>query len=326
MSPCFCHRCQLGIGTKHHAKHPVAYGVPWQPAASPEITLLTLECTQKRRKPTIYPRGLKLIDAKSPLPLLLSAETKVYEKHKAVKRRDEEQRQLHQLNAEERRFEMELRRERQRFEQSFASQQQSDQHELNWMSQLSTLNPMALVVAARDTDRAQLVREMQETDALRGMTEEQILAKMSGNSPEAARALAEIRKAAVSGQMGEEQKSLYERLLRQQEAVGDIRREEVDRMERLRRDDSLDRQAERDSMRSMIESQLRGMADIEQAKGQPAAFQPNVIVTGGGGAVSGGNSAENRTLPCPMCDHPNGLSANFCGECGNPLRGMPRTP
>lgn len=253
------------------------------------------------------------------------------ERMKAIRRRDDEERQLRTLEAEERRLEMQLRRDQQIFERELIRLQTEQRHELDWMDKLRGMTPHELVVAARETDRARLIHDMQETTAMQGMTEEQILAKMSGNSPEAARALAEIRVAAVEGRMGEERQEMYERLLQQQEQVTAVWRDQSERMERMRRDDALDRQAERDSTRGLIESQLRGMADIEQAKSnqrRPSHPPPNIIVTGSGTTApdpgyypsSGYGDDLYEEMRCPHCGEGNRPNAKFCGDCGKPLR------
>ena len=159
------------------------------------------------------------------------------------------------------------------------------------------------------------------------MSEEQILAKMAGNSPEAAQALSEIRRAAIEGTLSVEQKAMYERLLQQQEQVTSVWREGTDRLERMRHNDTLDRQAERDSTRNFIETQLRGMAEIERAKTQPATTSPNIILTGSGTTPpsSGYYPAQQWREDdyggnlCAKCGHQNQDNAKFCGECGEPL-------
>jgi hypothetical protein len=241
------------------------------------------------------------------------------EKMKAVRRQDERERQLMVLEGEERRLAMQLKLEHQQFEQRLARERQEQQYELARIAKIGDLSPSALIVMADSTERAQVIRDMQQTAAMQGMSEQQILAMMSADSPEAARAMAEIARAGAEGRMGVEQKELYERLVQQQAS-------NVDRMERIRRDDALDRQAERESSRQSTETTLKGIAEIERSKAPPQQQQPpNVIVTGSGmtypvgGGVPGIGGAQ--VLVCPKCSTQNQPGVNFCCNCGHKLRG-----
>jgi hypothetical protein len=214
---------------------------------------------------------------------------------------------------------MQLRLDQQQFEQRLALERQEQQYELARIEKIGDLSPSALIVMADSTERAQVIRDMQQTAAMQGMSEQQILAMMTADSPEAARALAEIARAGAEGRMGVEQRELYERLVQQQTGS-------VDRMERIRRDDALDRQAERDSRRQDSETMLRGIADIERSKAPPPAQQPpNVIVTGSGTTYSMGGGMPGvsgaQVLVCPKCSTQNQPGVNFCGNCGHKLRG-----
>lgn len=261
------------------------------------------------------------------------------EKMKAVRRKDEEERELQRLRskerdmeldlrAEQRRLEMELQRKEVDYRHELERQAQEQQFELNWMERLKGMTPAELIVTARETDRAQLIRDMQQTEAMKGMSEQQILATMSANSPDAAQALAELARAAADGRFGEEQRDMYERMMAQaaQHAQELTQRSqaETERMERVRQQDLSDRQAERESTRNIIQTQLGGMADIERAKaGQPGPAGPTVVVTGTGGQSQtiGGSVQSSGVFRCPKCSQVVEEGANFCPNCRHQLRG-----
>lgn len=252
------------------------------------------------------------------------------DKMKALRRRDEEERELLRLRSKEKDMQLDLEAEERRIrlaaEVWLKQKEQENRFELEWMNALKGMAPAELAVAARDSERALILRDMQATDAMKGMSEQQILAMMSRNSPEAAAALAEIARAGAEGRLGEEQRVLYERLLEQQGQLAAYRQQEVERLERLRGEDREDRRDEREGQRRLTETQLRGMADIESARArqQPAVPPPpNVIVTGGGTTYTVGGTAGTggAALRCPKCSEVVAEDANFCPNCRQQLRG-----
>lgn len=193
-----------------------------------------------------------------------------------------------------------------------------NQFEVNIIERIAGIeNPMSLIALAKDNEKAQLIHDLQQTETMKEMSQEQILARFIDKSPEAGKALAEIAKAAAAGQFGVEQREMYERLLQQIQA-------ETERMERIRQQDISDRQAERASIRDIIQTQLGGMADIERAKAsQPGPAGPTVVVPGigGGYATIGGAAQGSGALRCPKCSEVVTEGANFCPNCQHKLRG-----
>lgn len=258
---------------------------------------------------------------------------------KAIRREDELAREQNRLaiKAREMQIDLEVEERRERLarerEQALAAirlqeQEQENRFRLDWIQGLRGMAPAELAVAAPDAERAAIVRDMQETEAMKGMSERQILAMMSRNAPQAAQALAEIARAAEEGRMGDAQRALYERLLEQQGALADFRREEIERLEQRRQDDLSDREKEREAIRRMQETTLGGIAGIEAARGpQPPQGPPTVIIAGGGGATtiagSGGAAGQRgaAALRCPKCGEVVEETANFCPNCQHRLRG-----
>lgn len=235
------------------------------------------------------------------------------EKLKAVKLKDEQARQTMALEAEQKRLEMQLQLEHTKHEMLMAQRQQEQTFELNWMAQLKGMAPAELIVAARDTERAQLIRDLQETEALKGMTEGQILAYMSDNNPAAAQALAEIAKAGESGRMDEAQKGLYERLLGQSQQFLQFQREDALRHE-IRQQEMFNK---------ALDSQRDTATNIAQATSQPPQQPPVIVTSGMGGVVTtSGVNPAGQPFRCPKCAEIVPSNANFCPNCQHQLRGQ----
>lgn len=225
------------------------------------------------------------------------------------------------LRLAQQQLELELRRKQVEHEQEMARRAQDQQFELNWMEALKGMAPAELAVTARDTERAQIIRDMQDTEAMRGMTEQQILAMMAKNSPQAAAALAEIAKAAAAGQMDAEQREMYERLLQQSQQMAQWSKAEADRLDAIRRE-----QGERDKemMFKALDSQREAGVEIARATSHPPVSPggPTVVVPGTGYTTIGaGGQPGGSTLRCPKCNEIVTEDANFCPNCQHKLRG-----
>ncbi len=256
------------------------------------------------------------------------------DKMKAVRRKDEEERELIRLRSKERDMELDVQAEQQRLEmrlqlekaqheQELAAKAQDQQFELNWMETLKGMAPAELAVTARDAERAQIVRDMQETEAMSGMSEQQILAMMARNSPQAAEALTEIAKAAAEGQLGVEQREMYERLLQQNQQMAELSRAETDRMDKIRKEQA---ELQKEMMFKALDSQRDASVDIARATSHPPVNPtgPTVVVPGMGGTystISGGGVQSGGAMRCPKCSELVAEDANFCPNCQHKLRG-----
>jgi hypothetical protein len=241
------------------------------------------------------------------------------EKMKAVRRKDEEERKMLDLRVAEQQMLLTLQAERERTEMRMAERAQEQQFELDWMERLKGMPPAELVVAAKDAERAQIIRDMQQTEIMQGMTEQQILAMATENSPQAAQALAEIARAAAEGELNSEQREMYERLLGQAQQLADQRAAEADRLDRIGREQA-DRQER--MMYKALDTQRDAAVDVAKATSQPQQ-PPTVIVTGTGGTtqtISGG-VVQGGAFRCPNCSEVVEEDANFCPNCRHQLRG-----
>ncbi len=79
----------------------------------------------------------------------------------------------------------------------------------DYIAALSELGPAAMIAGVGDTERAEMIKELRQTEAMKDMTEEQILAMFSKDSVHAAQTLSEKFKSAGQEQM----KEMYERML-----------------------------------------------------------------------------------------------------------------
>jgi hypothetical protein len=218
---------------------------------------------------------------------------------------------------QQRQIEVDLQRERIRME-----------HELNRLDKLGQLGTEALI-AASGVEQGRILADLKKNEALKGMTEEQILAAAAERSPEVARALQEKYRAIAEGKTSQEVAQMYERLLAEKESAARQAREDADR----RAHDTAEAW-DKASARSqaMAERALDRMADTAQAFARgPSSGNPPVIVVGGNSpaqtypsgslaADMGAGSSETKT--CPKCGRLSGAEARFCRHCGNKFEGI----
>ena len=240
------------------------------------------------------------------------------EKIKAVQRKDEEERKLLDLRVQRERLQMELEAEERRLQMQLVELRETREFELARMDRLKDLPPEA-VVAVSDAERGRIIADMQRTEAMKGMSEQQILAIVAENRPEAAQALAEIARAAADGQLAEEQRAMYERLLEQNKeflAEKDRASQRVEEAWRASAD-----KIQETAMKA-LDSQREGMTEIARATSHPPAEQqsPTVVVTGPGGVptVIGGvpGAAAGGGVQCRRCGVMSQVGTRFCQNCG----------
>lgn len=231
------------------------------------------------------------------------------ERMQAMQRRDEHERRRSLLEAQQIEQEMHLKAQRAAFEQSMAQTQQQQAHELAWIASLKGRPIEELLVAARDPKQADLLHRLGMTQTMKGMSEGQILATLAGDSGEAARALTEIHRAKLNSQLATEQKELYERWLADRSA-------ENSRLQQQQFAQLQDRQAERDSTNRLIDTQLRGIAQIEQAK----SASPKTVTQAVWGTTASYSAEPATNTRCPHCHRTNALDATFCGKCGKRIK------
>lgn len=165
-----------------------------------------------------------------------------------------------------------------------ATQRARHEMDLERLGKLNELSSEALI-AASPADQARLLAELQQTEALKGMTEEQILARAAERSPAVAAAIAEKFKSAGSQAAKEEMQALYERMFSSQQSQS---------------------QQHLESMQRLMETALKTQRDTSVA------------------AASGGRPTAASSAPpaqevggfCRQCGQPLASSARFCRKCG----------
>jgi hypothetical protein len=244
------------------------------------------------------------------------------ERLKAVKRKDEEERQLIALRtqreqaeitlmAEQRRLTMQLLADRQRHEQELAAQAQQQRYELDRLERFSQMGPEALI-AASGAEQGALLISLARTKALEGKDAEQILAMAAENSPAVAEAFKEKYRAMAEGKMAEREQALYMQLVAEQK--------EMVQAQRQMADDQARRQQE------LATDALRTQADVAKAfaASRPAAG-PTVVIPGGGTAGYGGATVVGgsgdlgggEVQICPSCRVKQPVGTKFCTNCGH---------
>ena len=253
------------------------------------------------------------------------------ERMKEIQRRDEMERDLHQVEMEQRRLEIELQaearrlklqmeHERQQQEFQLRREKQEQEHEIERIKTLSDASA-DVVISMAGPEQARIIGDLKQTEALKGLSDSQVESLMATRSPQFAKALEERWKAIEAGKATEEQKEMYERML-QQQAEADQRVEEALR-------DSLNQQeraAEREQKTAFeaMRSVQQTAESFAKATGQQ---QPTVVVTPGasgqgvtsiGGAATGGvmSGYSGRVIICPKCHLESPAGTKYCQNCG----------
>lgn len=230
------------------------------------------------------------------------------EKMKAVRRRDEEERNRIELERKARELELELRKQEAELERTLRLQESQQQFELAKMERYATLSVEALV-AASGPEQARLLAELKETEALRGMTEEQILARAAQYSPQVAAAF--IEKFRSSPEVQQQFTALYERLIAEQKEASASK-------------DALHREV-LSQVKEMFEKAMDTQREIstayarQQPQGTTVIFPPSggqaQVVTGDGVAAGG----VREVIVCKKCLKKWDIGTRFCPNCGAEL-------
>lgn len=191
-------------------------------------------------------------------------------------------------------------------------------HELAMFQARGQMSAEALM-SLSGPDQARAIADLKKTDAMKGMSDEQVYAMMAAQSPAVAQALAERFKAAAArpAEVDAQTRALYERML------ADIQRDkEKDAELRTRTEDRFQQM-----FTQALDSQRTGMVDIARAtSGQapapsgpvvimnPATGQPQVIQTGGAGVQVSGATGEVQA--CPRCRVKSPVGEKYCANCG----------
>ncbi|MEZ6067095.1 MAG: zinc ribbon domain-containing protein [Planctomycetaceae bacterium] len=163
-----------------------------------------------------------------------------------------------------------------------AAQQAAHEMELERISKLNELSPEALI-ATSPAEQAKLLAELRQTEALKGMSEEQILARAAERSPEVAQAIAEKYKSAGSQAAKQEMQALYERMFTAQSSQS---------------------QQQLEAMQRLMETALQTQRDT------------SVAAASGGRVVPAEPVKIASPNHCTHCGNVLPGAARFCGKCG----------
>jgi hypothetical protein len=194
---------------------------------------------------------------------------------------------------------------------------QAQAHELAMLQARAEMSAEALL-SLSGPEQAWAIADLKQTEALKGLTDEQVYALMAAKSPDVARALEERFKAAAAHpqEVEAQTRALYERMLadiqKDREKEADLHQRTEDRFQQM--------------FTQALDSQRSGMVEIAKATSgsqppasgpviitNPVTGQPQIIQTGGSGGaqVSGG-----EVQVCPRCRVKSPVGERYCNNCG----------
>jgi hypothetical protein len=227
------------------------------------------------------------------------------ERMKAIHRADDLRAQETELARRRAELEMDLQRQRAQMDIELQKMRELHEQEIKRLQTLGQLGSDALIAAA-GPEQARLLAELKLTEALKGMTEEQILARAAEKSPEVAQAFVEKFRAMAAAQQPKQFQELYERMLAEQKAMAQSSAE------------SHDRNAER--MQTMFVKAMETQRDTATAFAR-GGNQPPMIITSGGGLPSvvmpgTAGAVSGQVVICQKCHTPAPVGTKHCTNCG----------
>jgi hypothetical protein len=194
---------------------------------------------------------------------------------------------------------LEAEREEKALERRLREERAHHEAEMERLQQLGEMSVEALI-SVTDAQQAQMLVELKETEALAGMTEEQILARAAEHSPEVARAFQEKFRALSAEQRTE----MYERMLADREAASGQLAEAL-----------------REAAQMQQETAFRAMEtqrDISVAYAQSGGESPVIVTPGasGAGVVTSAAGTTGRAMVCPRCHLESPVGVKYCQNCG----------
>lgn len=168
-----------------------------------------------------------------------------------------------------------------------------EQHKGKMIAEMAASGPEALMLWTDDAAKAKLLAELRHTEALKGMSEEQILAMAAKDSAAVAKAFEEKYRS-----MGSERvEALYKQMLDDKGGVA----QQLQQM-----------------FGKALDTQSGTAVGVAHGAGpKPAGWMGTPAPAGGAEGSYGGALA----LLCPKCNTPNLPNSNFCVNCGNKMRG-----
>ena len=242
---------------------------------------------------------------------------------KAISRLDEEERRRIVREDELTRARAAIEFEVQRFELDERKRVGEREYELKRLDKLSTLSTEQLI-SITPADQARILSDLKRTEALKEMSEDQILAMAAEKNPQVALAFQERYKAMAEGKANEREKELYERLLGEQKDL--LSKYETLSDKRVQDVTEANLRAQETSKHAMDR-----LAETARAFADGSANKP-VIVVGGQGSggtqvinpVSGQSNAqtEQSMKTCVTCGRQVEAQAKHCVYCGHKFEGV----
>ena len=234
------------------------------------------------------------------------------ERMKALRRQDEHERNVNALEVEQRKLELRLKEESERSRLELDRKRAEGELEKDRIAAISGLD-IEQLIAVSDESRAKVLGDLAQSNTLRGMSADEIMAMKDPVS--FGKALEERARNTQS----EELKAAYDRMLAQAEVTSDKVAEAY--------------QSSADRAERMHSETVRGMAGQQQtlAEAERASANRAERVSAGamdrmseavaGGAVRGGSegSQAGKVHVCSNCKREVGADKNFCPNCGDKL-------
>ncbi|MBI2916997.1 MAG: hypothetical protein HYY01_03300 [Chloroflexi bacterium] len=207
-----------------------------------------------------------------------------------------------QFETEERQTDLQLKKQEALVELRLRELKERHQREMENMQVTGTL-PLHALIAVSSPDKAPLLSELARTQAMQGMSPEQILALAAEKNPQVTTAIAEL----AARSRSPEEKAMYERLLTEQKEWAGQTRQTFQDFQKTQQE--------------MFNKALETMRDTATAFAKGQGTPPQTIVVGPSGAttVGGPPAAPQRVVVCRHCHQESPVGTKHCPNCGDSL-------
>ncbi len=233
------------------------------------------------------------------------------EERRRIAREDELQRQKAAFEQEMQRFENEERRR--------ASEHDFEIHKLETLASFSAEQ----LIAVSPADQARILADLKRTEALKSMTDEQILAMAAERNPEVAKAFQERYRAIAEGETSRREKDLFERLLGEQKGF-------LDKMQNIsdKRVDDFDRANQRaqETQKHAIDALAATAQSFAGSKPTPTIIISDgvsrTVYSDGNQNTMGETPATDKYKTCVGCGRKIDATFKICPHCGHKFADM----
>lgn len=216
-----------------------------------------------------------------------------------------------ETNRKNEELDIDIRREQSEQDRQLEKLREMHKQELERSESLDGLSIHALI-AVTDVGKAPILADLAKTEAMKGLTPDQILAMAAGDNPELGKAVAEMAANARSPQ----EREMYERLISEQRDSQSRSREDFRDMTRT----------QQEMFNKALESQSDIAKAFAQGMGQMGSNQPAQpivpIAQQAGGVVQPAQPTAERLVVCRNCHHDSPAGTKFCPECGSGMTGI----